>query len=457
MTAEATDRAAAAPAAKPRPTIHLTAENGWINDPYGVTWVDDRYHLFYQAIPGRVTWAPNCHWGHAESIDLVHWVEQPLALVPQAFEIGCWSGSFVMDGDQPTILYTRIIGGDLGYGRVAIAYGDELATTWVSAEEDVVIDGPPTQIDVHSFRDPYVFRSDTGEWRAILAAGLADGSGAALQYHSADLRRWTYDGVICSRRSDSGDDVWTGSLWECPQLFAIGADWVLLISVWDNDILHYVAGAIGDYDGTTFTPRRWQRLTYGSSAYAMSAFIDKEGRRCVISWLREEPQNDPDLLLRAGAHSIVSTISVLDGSLVLRPHPDVDNLRGRPLEAQRLGNSASYDIGPGAVDLVLKHGDVATVLVQDGDAVRARLEIDPISLLCSRPGLAAERVPFDHPASDAEVRILLDADLLEVFGPGTYGAFRIPPAADPQHTTLVLEGAAPVSSRACILDNACSM
>ena len=448
MTTETTGRALSAPAAKPRPIIHFTAENGWINDPYGVTWVDDRYHLFYQAIPGRVTWAPSCHWGHAESVDLVHWVEQPLALVPQPFEIGCWSGSFVMDGDRPTIVYTRIVGDDLGYGRVALAYGDELATTWTTAEEDIVIDGPPAHLDVHSFRDPYVFRSDTGEWRAILAAGLADGSGAALQYHSTDLHSWTYDGVVCSRSSDAGDDVWTGSLWECPQLFPIGLDWVLLISVWDNDILHHVAGAIGSYDGTTFTARTWQRLTYGSSPYAMSAFLDKQGRRCVLSWLREEPQNDPTLLLRAGAHSIASTISLLHDTLTLTPHPDVDALRGEAIEPWINGNRARYDLESGAVDVVLKCRDVTTMQIEDG-RVRATIYIDSVTqtLECRRPDQPNVGMPIDCSNPDTQLRVLIDADLVEVFGAGAYGAFRISPATVPMRVGLLLQGSMPASSR----------
>ncbi|WP_344297067.1 hypothetical protein [Agromyces neolithicus] len=31
-----------------RPDFHFTPERGWINDPLGLTYRDDRYHLFYQ-------------------------------------------------------------------------------------------------------------------------------------------------------------------------------------------------------------------------------------------------------------------------------------------------------------------------------------------------------------------------------------------------------------------------
>ena len=225
----------------------------------------------------------------------MHWTERPLALTPQPFEVGCWSGSFVMDGDTPRILYTRVAGEDWGRGEVAIAQGDPSATRWTTGPDDVVIAGPPAELGVRTFRDPYIFRSGAG-WTMIMAAGLDNGAGAALQYRSADLRTWSYDGVLCSRPSNRADDVWSGALWECPQLFPLGSRWVLLISVWDADILHYVAAAVGDYDGATFTPDTWQRLTYGTSAYAMTTFLDREGRRSVLSWLREEPQNNPPSL-----------------------------------------------------------------------------------------------------------------------------------------------------------------
>jgi beta-fructofuranosidase len=142
----------------------------------------------------------------------------------------------------------------------------------------------------------------------ILGAGLPDGSGAALQYRSTDLTQWSYDGVLCIRLSTPGDEVWTGAIWECPQLFPLDDDWVLLISVWDADALYYVAAAVGDYDGRTFTPQPWQRMTYGNCAHAMTAFLDRTGRRCVMSWLREEPQNNPALTDFAGAHSVASLL-----------------------------------------------------------------------------------------------------------------------------------------------------
>jgi beta-fructofuranosidase len=435
VTADTTSSAPAV-GTRPRPRIHFTADDGWINDPYGVAWIGGRYHLYYQAIPGRVTWAPDCHWGHARSDDLVHWDEQPLALVPQDFEVGCWSGSVVDETDPPTIFYTRVSGDDWEIGQVATATFDKATNTWRTRASDVVIDAPPASLRLRSFRDPNVFRDDQG-WKMLMAASLPDDSAAVLQYSSQDLRHWAYDGILCSRPNNHADEVPTGALWECPQLFLVGDRWVLIVSVWDEQELLYVAAALGSYDGRTFEPATWQRLTYGASAYAMTAFLDRDGRRCVMSWLREEPRNNDLLTERAGAHSIVSTLTLgRDDMLVLQPHPDVDTLPGTAVS----GHSGRYDVGDSVVDLTTTvSAGLWCDIVEDGES-RLRLFYDPGTQLITldRPGFPTDHLPLPHPATP--IRLLLDADIVELFTTASYGAYRIAPAHDASATTIELAG-----------------
>jgi beta-fructofuranosidase len=436
VTAEAAH--AQAPA-RPRPKVHFTADDGWINDPYGVAWIDGRYHLYYQAIPGRVTWAPNCHWGHAVSEDLVHWVEQGLVLVPQDYEVGCWSGSVVDEAEPPTIFYTRVTGDDWEVGQVAAAVYDRAADSWRTTS-DAVIEGPPPELGLRAFRDPNVFRR-ADDWAMLMAAALPDGSGAVLQYTSPDLRAWTYDGILCSRPHDRWDEVPTGALWECPQLFQLQDRWVLVISAWDEADLLYVAASVGDYDGHTFRPGPWQRLTHGSSAYAATAFVDRDGRRCLLSWLREEPRNNDALADRAGAHSVVSTLALrADGLLELQPHPDVDALRGPTLAGRPSPRGLVFDVGDNAVDVSVVVAAGAWCEVLEGDESRGVLSYHPerSTVVVARPDLPDAELPLSQP--DLPVRVLVDADILEVFAPGSYGAYRIAPATNAEGTTITVSG-----------------
>src|SRR4051794_17021355 len=64
-----------------RPQIHFSPKKGWMNDPNGMLYYNNTYHLFYQYYPDSTVWGP-MHWGHATSKDLLHWQELPIALYP---------------------------------------------------------------------------------------------------------------------------------------------------------------------------------------------------------------------------------------------------------------------------------------------------------------------------------------------------------------------------------------
>ena len=93
-----------------RPLFHLTPLVGWMNDPNGFCWYKGQYHLFYQYHPFSRQWGP-MHWGHAVSVDLLHWTYMPCALAPDtaADAGGCFSGCAVEMPDGKLMLcYTGV-------------------------------------------------------------------------------------------------------------------------------------------------------------------------------------------------------------------------------------------------------------------------------------------------------------------------------------------------------------
>ena len=301
--------------ARPRPQLHFTPASGWINDPHGPVWADGRYHLFFQHNPAGTGWDPAIHWGHATSPDLLTWHEEPVALSPEPGELGCWSGAVVLgDRGEPTIFYTRVTERGQRIGEIVRATADPGLKEWTRDPGPVL---PPPPPEVAEFRDPYVGRA-ADDWRMVVGAGLRGGSGAVLQYRSPDLRTWVYDGVAACFPDPAG------AMWECPALFPLDGAWVLLVSVLRGGVPSGVHYAIGDYDGRRFAPRVWGQFA-GDPVYATTAFTDRDGRRCAISWLREEGGNP-----WSGALSLPWVLRLDRDLLVADPHPSWADLPGDP-------------------------------------------------------------------------------------------------------------------------------
>jgi beta-fructofuranosidase len=390
-----------------RPALHFTPRSGWINDPLGLTHRAGTYHLYFQYVPGGVEWAHTCHWGHATSPDLLHWTERPVALAPGDGDAGCWSGSVLRSGDDETVLFYTSVDAppDLSVGRIRTARptGPDL-DSWTK-DPQVAVE-LPAGVAARTFRDPFVFAED-GRWWMLVGAGLADGTATALVWSSDDLARWDYAGTLAERHRDDTEPLWTGAMWECPQLLRVGNRHVLVVSVWEADALHYVAGAVGRFSDARFAAESWHRLTWGESYYAASAFRDGEGRPGLVFWLRgvhDGPQT------WSGAISLPYLLALDGDRPVLAPHG--------VLAEQRRGQEPSTGVDlvwrPAATDelrLVDGSGDVVVVLRCDGDRVTAG-------------------AGTDMPVGGGDLRVVLDGPVLEVAGRAGLLAVPVPGVAD---------------------------
>ncbi|AIQ73055.1 glycoside hydrolase family 32 protein [Paenibacillus odorifer] len=282
-----------------RGVYHFSPKEKWMNDPNGMVYFEDEYHLFFQHHPGGMTMGA-MHWGHAVSKDLVTWEELPIALAPD--ELGMiFSGSAVVDWNNTTgffedkpglvAIFTHHL--DMPEGKPAIqrqslAYSKDNGRTWTKYDGNPVLEHD-TFID---FRDPKVFwNKDTNKWVMIVACGQT-----VCLYHSPDLMNWTF-------ASEFGEGIGShDGVWECPDLFPLAIDgdpsnikWVMLVSIGADPA--FVEGSrtqyfTGDFDGEVFTPDedsikvRW--LDYGRDNYAGVSWSDipaEDGRRLFIGWM----------------------------------------------------------------------------------------------------------------------------------------------------------------------------
>lgn len=396
-----------------RPAVHLTADSGWINDPLSPLWDGERYHLWFQYVPGSTTWRVECHWGHATSTDLMHWTERPVALAPGEGDDGVWSGSVIALEGGHRAFYTSVDADRPAIGRVRLAdCADPPLGEWVKgpvvAEEPHLPEGP----FVTDFRDPFVWRE--GGYRMLVGGSLGGTAGVALAYSSPDASTWTFDGVAASRSSDAapeGDPAWTGSLWECPQVIEVDGEWVLLVSVWHDDRLLHLAASVVDRDGARLVPRAWQRLTVGEGYYAAASFRDAADQPCLIFWIRG--LLDPDAG-RAGALSVPHRLSVVDGRVTLALHPALDEATVGPSER---GDANATLLDP--IDLA-----VEPVIVSDAEGRdRLRLTASAGEVVVTLDGAETRLLaPADG------VRVLLDGPVVEVSTRGEATAATLPGA-----------------------------
>ncbi|WP_109602039.1 glycoside hydrolase family 32 protein [Actinoplanes xinjiangensis] len=267
----------------PRPRLHFTPRAGRVGDLFGVLTAAGSYQVFYQHLSDGVP-----AWGRATSDDLIIWTEQEVS--PPAGDGSARCGTVVVGPDGPVLFHV------LSGGRVARAAADPGHTGWRSDPSGPLLGGPPS--GVTGMSDPYVWWAG-GNWRMLLSATLRGGTAGVLQYHSADLLNWSYDGVIVFRDRTS---------WGCPRLFPLDGSWVLVLTSGDE-----IVYGIGNYDGMHFTARAWGTFGRGGIG-AIVTFVDAAGRRCAVARLGAE----------WGTLSLPWVLSVRDDRLIATPHPNLD-------------------------------------------------------------------------------------------------------------------------------------
>ena len=373
-----------------RPVWHFTPPAGWMNDPNGLAQFRGEYHLFYQYHPFGTDWGP-MHWGHAVSLDLVRWRHLPIALAPSPGGPdagGCFSGSAVDDGGVLSLVYT-------GHGdrQVQCLATSPDGRVFTKHPGNPVLASPPEGFPPAHFRDPKVWRAEGRWW--MVAGSKRDGRGAALLYESKDLRQWSFKAVAAE------SDGTLGSMWECPDLFALGDRHVLVVSPEGLDrrkALVFVGRL--DYRTGRFAIESRHVADHGFDLYAPQSFEDAAGRRVVIGWMDSWGSKawPTKTWGWAGAMTVPRLLRLsADGTPLWAPVPEIEALRGRAVAAP----AGELETGLRALDAVR------------GDSLDLELEIDPgttseVALLVRRSpdGAQGTRIAYDR----ARATLAIDRD-----------------------------------------------
>ncbi|MCF0130528.1 MAG: glycoside hydrolase family 32 protein [Pseudobutyrivibrio sp.] len=249
---------------EPRPCLHFTANHGWINDPNGLVYDGQYYHLYFQYNPFNCIW-DNMMWGHATSTDLVNWIQHDVVLFPD--ENGMmFSGSGIKKDDKLYFFYTaagatRWSQSKLPTQRMAISQDGGLT---LEKQPGVCVD-----VITKETRDPKVFWHEKSD--AYIMVLYIDANDFGI-FRSKDLYNWNP-----TQRLTLPD------AWECPDLIPFNVDgrevWVFIAA----DGFFYA----GDFDGYEFKTDGIKHEAYANKVpYAAQSYSGIKDRTIQIPWLK---------------------------------------------------------------------------------------------------------------------------------------------------------------------------
>ncbi len=408
-----------------RPRVHFTAPTGWINDPNGLVFFRERWHMFYQHNPVGPMWG-NMHWGHAVSRDLVTWEDLPLALRPDSLGT-MFSGSAIVDtenvtglgtADSPALLLFYTAAG----GTSALSEGQPYTQCMAWSLDGIHFNkyehNPVLPHVAGENRDPKVARCPAAG--GYVMSLYLTGCTYAL-FASEDLLSWR---ELC-RIDLPGDD-------ECPDFHPLPAPdgremWVL-----SGASGYYV---IGEFDGAAFRPVTPVRCLTGegSCSYAAQTFSDSpDGRVYRIAWDRS---NIPATHFQS-AMTVPAELTLCEheGGLRLRAYP-LPAFDGKTLFALSAEDIRSLrrelPAGPVSISLTLR-AKVPVSLSLFG--LRLTLDMSADELRCGKC-----RLPLHAEHGLISLRLLCDRTSTEIWTGGGLGTLCVSHIADPGLCRLELE------------------
>lgn len=251
---------------------HFAPQSGWMNDPNGFFYKDGEYHLYFQRNPFDIEWG-NMTWGHAVSLDLLHWEQRKDVLYPDA-EGTMFSGSACIRNDGILFYYTKA-GGTSNFSKnLPAVQGIALSTD--NGNTLTKLEGKNIPFIEKENRDPQVFYHESSA-AYVMCIWVQNDEFAILR---------SLDGF----RFELSDRFHLKDGFECPNLFATGIVknekevWAILTA--DGYIFY------GEFDGFSFiqdTEIERMNLYHNPIPYAAqicAGYHGIESNILIIPWLR---------------------------------------------------------------------------------------------------------------------------------------------------------------------------
>ena len=328
-----------------KPSFHVCAPTGWINDPNGFSRYNGEYHLFYQYHPYDKHWGP-MHWGHSKTEDFIKWIQMPCAMAPdESFDRqGCFSGSAEEFQGKHVLMYTGVTQKEED-GKIIInqnqcnAFGDGNDYIKYSHNPVITAEQMPQGSSKEDFRDPKIWK-DGDKFYAIIGSRGEDGSGQLGLFESEDIVNWKFVTILerCENRY--------GTMWECPDFFEIEDTAVIIVSPQEMQAegleFHNGGGTLallGNYSRKEhlFQRRKVTAVDYGLDFYAPQTLKSEDGRRIMIGWMQNwDNYLTPVNMTWSGIMTIPRQLEIREGHLHQNPVRELENYHSNEIRIDKV-------------------------------------------------------------------------------------------------------------------------
>lgn len=270
-----------------RPQFHFMSKKNWLNDPNGMVFDGENYHLFFQHNPEGTRWG-NMTWGHATSKDMIHWQQHDHALLPYRVDRRSgtiFSGTAIIDhnnslgkqvGDTKTMCAFFTFATKPKFYQ-AMAYSTDNGETWTYWNEGRAV------VENQGFdtgeRDPKVFWHE-GSQRWVMALWVQQNPGRVRWFTSKNLVDWEF-----------ASDLMRDWAFECMDVVFLPVDGD------ENNMKCLIYDASFDYEIGTFDGKQFQAETETlqiarGNFYAAQTFNQAPNGRIVqIGWMQGGPDS----------------------------------------------------------------------------------------------------------------------------------------------------------------------
>lgn len=332
---------------KMQPTYHFEPKIGWINDPNGLIFYKDKYHIFYQYYPYDTVWGP-MHWGHAVSDDLIKFTHLPVALAPDnKLETGCFSGGAIENPKtkELVLFYTRhFVDGEVCRQTQMIATSKDGLNFKKSKYPVIGEELLPKGSSRKDFRDPNPVYVD-GAYYVFIGSADENNKGQLLIYRSPDLKKFELFMTLKHR--------YFGAMLECPDFFTLDGKDVFIFSAYGIDEKDFKGSAtmyfVGklDFEKRTFDIECVETLEKSIEFYAPQTLFDNRNRRILLAWnegWKPEYYLHKNNYCSNGSFTFPRVLRLKNNRIYSSPIPEIENYYGDKIDYKQGGEVAKSQI-----------------------------------------------------------------------------------------------------------------